>query len=92
MIAPVRQTADFRLSKEARTSPVWAEVLGQLNRLLETKRAELENPNLPVKETDVLRGHIQMLKTFIVLGTEPPPTVAPDARPRPRIDLGEEYG
>ena len=92
MIAPLRKTADFHLSKEARTSPVWAEVLTHLNRMLDGKRTDLENPELTDVETATLRGHIQMLKAFIVLGNEPPPEVAPVARTRPRGDLGAMYG
>lgn len=92
MIAPIKQTEDFYLSKDARTSPVWAEVLSHVERMLEAKRTELENPKLTDAATNVVRGHIQALKAMQALGKEPPPKVALDARPSPRIDLGAKYG
>lgn len=91
MMAP-RLLEDSFLTREERTSPVWASVRNHLQRMLEEKRKENDNPKLTDVETAALRGHIQMLKAFLVLGTEPSKSMAPDARPRPRIDLGAKYG
>lgn len=91
MSAP-RLVEDSFLTREERASPIWASVRNHLQRMLEEKRTANDNPKLTDVETATLRGHIQMLKAFIALGNEPPQSVAPDARPRPRIDLGAKYG
>jgi hypothetical protein len=95
MSAPVttpRLIGDFFLTRDERTSPVWASVRGHLQRMLEEKRTANDNPKLTDVETATLRGHIQLLKAFLALGNEPPESVASGARPRPRIDLGAKYG
>ena len=92
MIAPMKQTTDFYLTYDERTSPVWMSVCAHIARMLDGKRNDLENPKLTEVETATLRGHIQCLKAVLALGKEPPPKVATDARPSPRTDLGAKYG
>ena len=91
MLAP-KQTTDFYLTHDERTSPVWMSVCAHVTRMIEGKRTELENAKLTHVETATLRGHIESLRAIIALGKQPPPKVATDARPSPRTDLGAKYG
>lgn len=92
MTAPVKLIIDSFLTEDERTSPVWQSVQGHLERMLAKKRIENDNPKLTDVQTATLRGHIQCLTAIIALGKTPPPLAVPDARPRPRIDLGAKYG
>jgi hypothetical protein len=93
MSAPVKLfIADDYLTRDDRTSPVWARLKDRLEKKLEALRKANDNPKLTDVETATLRGHLKCLKEVIALGNEPPESVAPDARPRPRIDLGAKYG
>lgn len=94
MNAPIKLllVAPNFLTEDERNSPVWQSVRTRLQDMLAKKRVDNDNPKLDRDATLVLRGHIELLKAFIALGNEPPPTVAPVARPRPRIDLGAKYG
>lgn len=84
--------AERFLSEDERTSPVWQSIHARLEKMLEAKRRENDDPELTDVETATLRGHIAFLKAFLALGKEPPQPVALDARSRPRIDLGAKYG
>lgn len=92
MTPPPKLIADFFLTDDERTSPVWQSVKAHLERMLAAKRLENDNPKLTDVETATLRGQINLLKAFLALGKTPPPLAVPDARPRPRIDLGAKYG
>ena len=91
-MTPLKQILDFYLTDEERTSATWKSVQAHLERMLAKKRIENDNPKLTDVETATLRGHVQALKAILALGTKPPAMTAPDARPRPRIDLGAKYG
>ncbi len=80
------------LTEDERNSAVWKSVRVRLQDMLARKRIDNDNPKLDRDSTLVLRGHIELLKAFIALGNEPPPTVASGARLRPRVDLGAKYG
>lgn len=80
------------LTEDERTSPVWHSVRGHLERMLAKKRERNDNSKLTDVETATLRGHIECLKAFIALGSQPPMMTANNARPRPRGDLGARYG
>lgn len=92
MKAPPPPITDFFLTDDERTSPVWQSVRAHLERMLDRKRIENDNPLLTEKQTDVLRGQIQVLIAMLALGKKPPPLTAPVARPGPRPDLGAKYG
>lgn len=92
MRAPVKLIIDDFLTEDERTSPVWQSVKTHLERMLAAKRRENDNPKLNPVETATLRGHIQFLNAMLALGKTPPPLAVPDARPRPRVDLGAKYG
>jgi hypothetical protein len=92
MTAPVKQIIDLFLTDDERTSPVWQSVQAHLERMLAKKRIENDNPKLTDVETATLRGHINCLKAILALGSKPPATVAPTARPGPRPDYGAKYG
>ena len=89
---PLKLIVDNFLTKDERTSPVWASVKGHLERMLAKRRIENDNPKLTPVETAMLRGQIQTLRAMIALGAEPPVMTAPPARPGPRENLGAKYG
>ncbi len=91
MIAP-RQIFDFFLTEEERTSPVWLSLKARLERKLIELREKNDSQKLTDVETATLRGHIECLKAVLALGREPPPMVAPVARPVRATDLGAKYG
>lgn len=95
MIAAIkfpRHAAELFLTEEERTHPVWVSIKGRLEKKLADLREKNDNAKLTDVETAWLRGHIECLKAVLTLGNEPPPKVAADARPRPRTDLGAQYG
>lgn len=92
MKAPVKLVIDNFLTEDARTSPVWQEAKRHFEHMLARRRIENDNPKLTDVETATLRGHIQCLKAILALGSKPPEMTAPNARPRPRGDLGAKYG
>lgn len=90
MIAP--SIADFHLTDEERLSSTWQSVQRHLQRMIEKKRQENDNPKLTDVQTATLRGHIECLKAMLALGKKPPEMVAPAARYVPRPDYGDKYG
>lgn len=89
---PPRPIVENFLTDDERKSGVWQSVCAHLDRMIEKKRAENDNPKLTDVETATLRGHLACLKAFRALGNEPPVMVVTDARPRPRVNLGAKYG
>lgn len=92
MISPVKQLTDDLLTQEERSSPVWQSMRAHFERMLAKLRIENDNPELTAVETATLRGRIECLKSIRDLGKEPPPKVAPMARPSPRPAVGDWIG
>ena len=92
MSTPLKQIVDNFLTDDERNSGTWQSVKAHLERMLAKKRTENDNPKLTDVETATLRGHIQLLKAMLALGSKPPETAATAARPGPRPDYGARYG
>lgn len=89
---PPKQLADFFLTEDERKSGVWASVCAHLDRMIEKKRQENDNPKLTDVETATLRGHLACLKAIRALGNEPPAMAVTVARSGARPDYGAKYG
>lgn len=82
----------LELAAHERTDPFGLKLKAHFEEELAKIRQKNDSPGLTEIQTAVLRGHIQFLKGFIALWDPPLPKVASDARPRPRVDLGAQYG
>lgn len=82
----------FEMAPHERLDPFGLRLKAYFEEELQRLRQKNDAPNLTEVQTAILRGHIQFLKGFIALWDPPPPKVATDARPRPRTDLGAQYG
>lgn len=82
----------LELAAHERSDPVGLKLRAHFEEELTRLRRRNDALGLSEIETAVLRGHIRFLKGAIALWEPPPPRVESDARPRPRIDLGRQYG